>query len=252
MDEHTKSIHYLLMADHFMVQKALLSQIKDTELTMGQPKVLDYLKDHDGACQKDIAAGCHIEPASITAVLSGMENKGYIQRSTKSGDRRSLYVYLTDKGREYVEMLNKKFDLVESVALRGFTTEETEELQSLLVRVYDNMKATEKRNVRDEEHEGKNSNVFRWIVYYDYRNCTVGKIQSRCVAGEFHTIYHDLCMGNRDGKGYDHIPCGTCAYTDPITQEAVQADQSASGGRGNRVRIFYNILQLPGYISAEH
>ena len=114
MDEHTKSIHYLLMADHFMVQKALLSQIKDTELTMGQPKVLDYLKDHDGACQKDIAAGCHIEPASITAVLSGMENKGYIQRSTKSGDRRSLYVYLTDKGREYVEMLNKKFDLVES------------------------------------------------------------------------------------------------------------------------------------------
>ena len=70
MDEHTKSIHYLLMADHFMVQKALLSQIKDTELTMGQPKVLDYLKDHDGACQKDIAAGCHIEPASITAVLA--------------------------------------------------------------------------------------------------------------------------------------------------------------------------------------
>ena len=52
MDEHEKSIHYLLMADHFMMQKALLSQIKDTELTMGQPKVLDYLKDHDGACQR--------------------------------------------------------------------------------------------------------------------------------------------------------------------------------------------------------
>ena len=150
MDEHTKSIHYLLMADHFMVQKALLSQIKDTELTMGQPKVLDYLKDHDGSCQKDIAAGCHIEPASITAVLSGMENKGYIQRSTKSGDRRSLYVYLTDKGREYVEMLNKKFDLVESLALRGFTAEETEELQSLLVRVYDNMKGSEKDNRKED------------------------------------------------------------------------------------------------------
>ena len=118
--------------------------------TIGQPKVLDYLKDHDGACQKDIAAGCHIEPASITAVLSGMENKGYIQRSTKSGDRRSLYVYLTDKGREYVEMLNKKFDLVESLALRGFTAEETEELQSLLVRVYDNMKGSEKDNRKEE------------------------------------------------------------------------------------------------------
>ena len=111
---------------------------------------IQNLKDHDGACQKDIAAGCHIEPASITAVLSGMENKGYIQRSTKSGDRRSLYVYLTDKGREYVEMLNKKFDLVESLALRGFTAEETEELQSLLVRVYDNMKGSEKDNRKED------------------------------------------------------------------------------------------------------
>ncbi len=36
----------------------------------------------------------------ITAVLRGMENKGYIQRNTKAGDRRSLYVYLTDKGSE--------------------------------------------------------------------------------------------------------------------------------------------------------
>lgn len=150
MDEHKKSIHYLLMADHFMVQKALLSQIKDTELTMGQPKVLDYLKDHDGACQKDIAAGCHIEPASITVVLSGMENKGYIQRCTKTGDRRSLYVYLTDKGREYVDMLNHKFDLVEAVALRGFTAEETEELQTLLGRVYENMKGSEKDSRKEE------------------------------------------------------------------------------------------------------
>lgn len=150
--DNGRSIHYLLMADHFMVQKALLNQIKDTGLTIGQPKVLDYLKDHDGVCQKDIAAGCHIEPASITAILSGMENKGYIQRRSKAGDRRSLYVYLTDNGKEYVRMLNEKFDCVESVALRGFSTEETEQLQSLLGRVYDNMKGSEKDN-RKEEHK---------------------------------------------------------------------------------------------------
>ena len=145
-----ESLHYLLMKSHAMVHRRITSRTTAIGLTSGQPKVLDYLKDHDGACQKDIAAGCHIEPASITAVLSGMENKGYIQRSTKSGDRRSLYVYLTDKGREYVEMLNKKFDLVESLALRGFTAEETEELQSLLVRVYDNMKGSEKDNRKED------------------------------------------------------------------------------------------------------
>ena len=38
-----ESLHYLLMSDHLMVQKALLNRIKDTGLTSGQPKILDYL-----------------------------------------------------------------------------------------------------------------------------------------------------------------------------------------------------------------
>ena len=157
MDEREKkekSIHYLLMADHFMVQKALLSQTKDTELTIGQPKVLDYLKDHDGMCQKDIAAGCHIEPASITSILSGMEAKNYIERRMKAGDRRSLYVYLTDKGREYVSMLDEKFEKVEAAALTGFTDEEIGELRSLLCRVYDNMKSDIKCSEKDIRKRG--------------------------------------------------------------------------------------------------
>ena len=51
------SFHYLSMANHMMVQKKLMEQLKDTGLTLGQPKVLDYLKDHDCAIQKEIEAG---------------------------------------------------------------------------------------------------------------------------------------------------------------------------------------------------
>ena len=42
------------MAEQSMFHKELLSRLKDTGLTIGQPKILDYLKDHDGAGQKDI------------------------------------------------------------------------------------------------------------------------------------------------------------------------------------------------------
>ena len=70
------SFHYLSMAIHTMIQKKLLTGLSDTKLTLGQPKVLDYLKDHDGSQQKEIASSCHIEPASLTAVLNGMEQKG--------------------------------------------------------------------------------------------------------------------------------------------------------------------------------
>ena len=36
------------MSDHLMVQKALVSSVKDTGLTPSQPKIPDYLLHHDG------------------------------------------------------------------------------------------------------------------------------------------------------------------------------------------------------------
>ena len=50
-----ETLHYLLMADHFLFQKTLFGKIKETGLSIGQPKVLDYLKEHDGTTQREIA-----------------------------------------------------------------------------------------------------------------------------------------------------------------------------------------------------
>ena len=41
------SLHYLIMANQMLVQRGLLERLKNTGLTIGQPKVLDYLKDHE-------------------------------------------------------------------------------------------------------------------------------------------------------------------------------------------------------------
>ena len=134
-----ESLHYLLMSDHFLFQKALVSSVKDTGLTPGQPKILDYLIHHDGAIQKEIAVSCHIEPASLTAILNGMENKGYIERKAINNNRRSLHVYLTETGKKYADRLNLEFARIESEALKGFNETESQQLHDLLSRVYQNM-----------------------------------------------------------------------------------------------------------------
>ena len=38
-----QSFHYQLMAVQSLVQKKILEQLSDTNLTIGQPKVLEYL-----------------------------------------------------------------------------------------------------------------------------------------------------------------------------------------------------------------
>lgn len=135
------TLHYLLMADHGMVQKKLFAKIKDLGLSMGQPKVLDYLKDRDGAVQKDIAKGCHIEPASLSTILGGMEKKGLIIRRMQEDNRRNLKVYLTDRGRELGAEITKNFSEIEEEALAGFSEEEAEKLQSYLTKIYKNLEA---------------------------------------------------------------------------------------------------------------
>ncbi len=133
------SFHYLSMANHSMFQKKLLAALKDTGLTMGQPKILDYLKDHDGAGQKEIAAGCHIEAPSLTSVLSRMEEKGLIERRMLNGNRRSLHVFITHKGREYLPVMESAFAELESRAFQGISKKDRDSFMETFARIYENL-----------------------------------------------------------------------------------------------------------------
>mgnify|MGYP005771233713 FL=1 len=122
-----------------MFQKELLARLKDTGLTIGQPKILDYLKDHDGAGQKDIAHGCHIEPGTLTTLLNRMEDIGLVERRTLNGNRRSLYVFLTEKGKQQVALVTEAFSAMEGEAFRGMSETECEILMRLMHQVYENI-----------------------------------------------------------------------------------------------------------------
>lgn len=89
--------------------------------------------------QKDIAQGCHIEPSSLSTILGGMERAGLLERSTRDENRRTVYVRLTDLGREQCRRLNDIFAAAEEEALRGFSPQEMQQLQALLERIYRNL-----------------------------------------------------------------------------------------------------------------
>lgn len=132
------TFHYLIMSEHSMFQKELLNRLKDSGLTIGQPKVLDYLKDHDGAGQKDIARGCHIEPGTLTTLLNRMEDTGLVERRMLNGNRRSLYVFLTDKGKNRLALVTETFSEMEEKSFRGISESEREAFMNVFLRIYEN------------------------------------------------------------------------------------------------------------------
>ena len=136
-----ESFHYLQYAVHMLIHKQLLAGLKDAGLSIGQPKVLDYLKDHDGAVQKDIAKGCFVEPASLSGLLDGMEKKGLIRRAANENSRRSVSVWLTELGWEQVRHVTRVCAEIEQAALAGFSSSELTQIANFQQRIYDNLEA---------------------------------------------------------------------------------------------------------------
>lgn len=123
-------LHYLIMANQMLVQKALLEQLKDTGLTIGQPKILDYLKEHDGSNQKEIAKACFLEAGSLTTILNKMEEKGLIERRILNGNRRSFHIFLTAVGKEKQQLVDTAFSEIEKKALADISEKEFEQFMS--------------------------------------------------------------------------------------------------------------------------
>ena len=133
------SFHYLSMINHMTVQKKLMEQLSDTGLTLGQPKVLDYLKDHDGASQKEIAAGCLIEAGSLTSILNRMEEKDLIERKMLNGNRRTFHIFMTESGKKNQKLVEEACKKIEKTALNGISEEEQKLFMDIFCRIYRNL-----------------------------------------------------------------------------------------------------------------
>ena len=133
------SFHYMSMINHMTIQKKLMEQLKDTGLTLGQPKVLDYLKDHDGVSQKEIAAGCLIEAGSLTSILNRMEEKDLIERKMLDGNRRTFHIFMTESGKKNQKLVEEAFEKIEKTALNGISEEEQKLFMEIFYRIYRNL-----------------------------------------------------------------------------------------------------------------
>lgn len=144
------TLHYLIMANHMLVQKALLEQLKDTGLTIGQPKILDYLKEHDGSNQKEIAKACFLEAGSLTIILNKMEERGLIERKILNGNRRSFHIFMTEEGRKKQQITEKAFLEIEKKALADISDEEFRQFIYVNRKIYFNLQNNMKGNYTNE------------------------------------------------------------------------------------------------------
>lgn len=142
-----ESFHHQLMKTYYAVHKCVVSKTQKIGLTSGQPKILEMLLEHDGVEQVTIAENCKIEPATVGNLLGRMEDNGLVERKRKENNRRSLFVYLTDKGRAAAENTERIFEEVEHQAFSGMDEDKKEFICQCLKQIYNNLESNVKRRV---------------------------------------------------------------------------------------------------------
>ncbi|MFN0049663.1 MAG: MarR family winged helix-turn-helix transcriptional regulator [Cytophagales bacterium] len=109
------------------------------DITPEQWIILVNLFEKDGLSQKELAAKCHKNKASITSVITNLENKKYIQRVQNETDKRLNSIRLTDLGVSLREPLFAiaKQNIEDFTA--GISTADIETCNSVLKKIIENV-----------------------------------------------------------------------------------------------------------------
>jgi Transcriptional regulators len=137
-------VFHRLLAKVFRIHgKLVFAGLADHGISMGQPRLLRYVMEHDGCIQREIAGDNDLEPATVTKSLAIMERDGFVRREGDPGNRRVLRVYATPKGKRALKRADEAFAAIEVDCFKGFSATEKARTLRSLERIYDNLKTLE-------------------------------------------------------------------------------------------------------------
>ncbi|WP_078411570.1 MarR family winged helix-turn-helix transcriptional regulator [Priestia abyssalis] len=105
-----------------------------------QNLIMMLLWEKDGRTQNEIAEKLYKDKTNIARMASNLESKGFIQRVPSKEDRRSLKLYLTDKGKELGHSVTPIGEEFNRQVCNGITDEELKELRRILSKMRDNVR----------------------------------------------------------------------------------------------------------------
>jgi DNA-binding MarR family transcriptional regulator len=148
---------FRLMMDHDR------QHILETDLTAPQAQALRVLR-REPLCTRDLAAALRISPPAVTQLTDRLVRKHLLERQVADGDRRSVIVSLTEKGKRTVDGFRERRNRIFSVALAQLTEDDRAQVVVALDKVVTALEETvsgsigesrSRASLRIEVHETK-------------------------------------------------------------------------------------------------
>lgn len=135
----SEELHFLLLKSFHHSNKNIVQNISSLKLLPGQPKILEYLLENNGSIAKDISKYCVLDKSTITSLLIRMEKENLIMRKTHSTDKRSAYIYLTEKGLQMAHKVKEICFCIDDKALKNIPPQQKQNLIQTLNMIIKNL-----------------------------------------------------------------------------------------------------------------
>jgi len=113
------------------------------ELSAAQWRLLGQLLREGPSTQTALAALLEVEPISVSRLIDRMEQGGWLRREAHPDDRRARIVVATDKARAIAPEAKGIAEALYDEALSGLTDDDRRVFQFALLRIIENLKASE-------------------------------------------------------------------------------------------------------------
>lgn len=133
------SAGYLVRDTHLAFAKALRNRLQSHQVTPGQWYFLRALWNEEGLSQRELSRRVRTTEPTTVSALRLLERNGYIARVRNSDDRRTINIFLTDKGRALKTELLPDALSINEIAGKGITADEFETFRRILDKMKDNL-----------------------------------------------------------------------------------------------------------------
>ena len=133
-----ESIGYLLKQSGNLLKITIDRALAEFDMTHAQLGIFLKLLHKHASTAADLARETMSDTGSMTRMLDRLEEKGFVQRTRSSEDRRVVQVELTPKGEQLADRMTQVAVTALNHHLAGFNLDEVEQFKGFLRRMIAN------------------------------------------------------------------------------------------------------------------
>ncbi|MCT9853007.1 MarR family transcriptional regulator [Priestia megaterium] len=128
---------YLIHRTDVKLTNYFMRQLKPYGITPEQWGIISILDSQKGTTQKELSQEIDKDHSTVVRMIHSMEKKGLVKKKFNERDKRSHYLFLTEKGEEIKNTILPVVKDAHDFVTSNLTSEEVEQLKILLNKIYD-------------------------------------------------------------------------------------------------------------------